>query len=660
MGLPALAVLLSAFLLFLVQPLIGRLVLPWFGGSAAVWTACLVFFQTGLVLGYGYAALSIRLFSPANQRRLHVTLLGASLLALPLLPDAAWKPADGDDALLRLAGLLLATAGAPYLLLAATGPLVQSWLAATGRPPWRLFAVSNAASIGALAAYPVAIEPWFTLRLQATLWSAFYLLAALLVTLLAWRTRDAAPVPVVAATPPPAASQVAAWMVLAAVPTALLVATTEHLTRDVAPVPLLWIPPLALYLLSFVVWFDGRLPFHRLAWILAAAAAVLLMGRAMTLVRYAYQPLVLVPLFAGGLVVVCLYCHGELARRRPDARRLGAFYFSLALGGALGGLSVAIAAPAILSRHLDLAIVLAATALPLTIGALSLDRLTAKSIGLACAVAALAGGGYGLRHLLLFEGDRLVSVQRNFYGTLKVEEEGIGTPDHRRELMHGTILHGAQYQAPERRRETTEYYRSESAVGRAVATLPERPRRIAVVGLGPGTVAAYGRPGDLVVFYEIDPAMIAVARRDFSFLADSPATIEIVAGDARLSLEREAPRHYDLLVLDAFAGNAPPLHLLTVEAFALYIRHMAAGGVIAVQVSNKFLELDPLVVAALQTHGWTGELATDGIISEWVVAAHERGRLARPPLGGALSMVDTRGVRPWTDDFIDLLRALPR
>ena len=659
MGLPALAVLLSAFLLFLVQPLIGRLVLPWFGGSAAVWTACLVFFQTGLVLGYGYAALSIRLLSPTNQRRLHVTLLAASLLVLPLLPDPAWKPADGDNALLRLAGLLAATAGAPYLLLAATGPLVQSWLVAAGRTPWRLFAISNAASIAALAAYPLAIEPWFTLRLQATLWSAFYLLAALLVALLAWRTRGAVSAPAAAA-PPPTARQLGTWMVLAAVPAALLVATTEYLTRDVAPVPLLWIPPLALYLLSFVVWFDGRLPFHRLPWMLLTAAAVLAMTRTMTLVRFLYEPLVLVPLFSAGLFVVCLYCHGELARRRPDARRLGAFYFSMALGGALGGLSVAIGAPLLLSRHFDLALLLAATALPLAIGAASFGRRAAKGIGLACALAALAGGAYGFRHLYLFEGDRLISAQRNFYGTLKVEEEGIGTPDHRRELMHGAILHGAQFVAPERRRETTEYYRNESAVGRAVATLPDRPRRIAVVGLGPGTVAAYGRPGDLVVFYEIDPAVVAVARREFTFLADSAAEIEIVPGDARLSLEREAPRRYDLLVLDAFAGNAPPLHLLTVEAFAIYIRHMAADGVIAVQVSSKFLELDPLIVAAAQAHGWTGELATDGVISTWVVAAQERRRLARPPLAEVLTPVDTAGVRPWTDDFVDVLRALPR
>jgi hypothetical protein len=264
MMLPAGAILLSAFLLFLVQPLMGRLITPWFGGSASVWTTCLVFFQGALVIGYGYAALSIRLLSPKWQRLLHLILLAASLLALPMLPDASWKPADPHHALIQIGLLLLASVGAPYMLLAATGPLVQSWHAGSGYVPWRLYAFSNLASITALLAYPFAIEPWFALHTQALAWSAFYLLAALLILALAWRTRrQPQPAPASTATPPKRAD-IATWAILAALPTALLVATTEYLTRDVAPLPLLWIPPLALYLLSFVVWFDGRMRFHRL------------------------------------------------------------------------------------------------------------------------------------------------------------------------------------------------------------------------------------------------------------------------------------------------------------------------------------------------------------------------------------------------------------
>ncbi|MBN9516410.1 MAG: fused MFS/spermidine synthase [Alphaproteobacteria bacterium] len=658
MMLPAGAILLSAFLLFLVQPLMGRLITPWFGGSASVWTTCLVFFQGALVVGYGYAALSIRLLSPKWQRLLHLILLAASLLALPMLPDANWKPADPHHALIQIGGLLLASVGAPYMLLAATGPLVQSWHAGGGHVPWRLYAFSNLASIAALLAYPFAIEPWFALHTQALAWSAFYLLAALLILALAWRTRrQLQPAPDSTAIPPKRAD-IATWAILAALPTALLVATTEYLTRDVAPLPLLWIPPLALYLLSFVVWFDGRMRFHRLFWMLAATVFIVVMARVMTMVRFRFEPTVLAPLFLAGLFVVCLYCHGELAQRRPEPRRLGSYYFALSLGGALGGLMVAVAAPLLLTAHYDMAILLAATSVPLALGAFAFARPLFKGAVLVCTGLALAAGLYGVRHVYRVDRDILVSQQRSFYGTLHVVEEDIGKPDHRRELMHGIILHGLQYMAPERRREPTEYYRPQSAVGLAVATLPERPRRIAVIGLGAGTIAAYGRPGDTIVFYEIDPAIERIARRDFTFLAESDAEIEVVLGDARLSLEREPSRNYDLLVLDAFSGNAPPLHLLTVEAFGIYIRHLATDGLIAVQVSHKFLTFDPFVLAAAVAHGWTGGLATDRMTSEWIVATRDRARLAQAPLGEALKPLDTTGIRPWTDDFIDILRAL--
>ena len=658
------AVLLSAFLLFLVQPLMGRLITPWFGGSAAVWTACLAFFQTALVIGYGYAALSLRLLSPRAQRGLHLGLLAVSLLLLPILPNTARTPVDPHDPLGEIVLLLLTSAGLPYMLLAATGPLAQSWLAGpssagTGRVPWRLFAVSNAASIAALLAYPLAVEPWLPLRAQASAWSLFYGMAVLMMAALAWLTRGQPASPSSAIATAPAHDRPrdqAAWLLLAAVPTAMLLATTEYLTRDVAPIPLLWIPPLALYLVSFVVWFDGRLPFHRLFWILATTAAVLVMARVMTLIRFRFETTVLVPVFLAGLLTLCLYCHGELARRRPEPRRLGTYYFTMALGGALGGLSVALAAPLALDAHYDLAIALAATSLPLALGAGTFGRPFLKIACLACAGLALAAGLYGVRHVYRADRDGLVSQQRNFYGTLHVVDFDKGTPEYRRELHHGIILHSLQYLAPRRRYEPTIYYRPESAVGLAIATLPERPRRIGVIGLGAGTIAAYGRPGDDIVFYEIDPAVEHIARRDFTFLADSKAAITIVPGDARLNLEREPARRYDLLVLDAFSGNAPPLHLLTVEAFATYVRHVASDGLIAVQVSHKFLTFDPLVLAAAGALGWTGAGVTDDGMSEWIVAARDRARLQIPPLGGALKPVTAAEVRPWTDDFIDILR----
>lgn len=660
MSLAALAVQLSAFLLFLVQPLMGRLVVPLFGGGASVWTTCLVFFQAALVAGYAYAVASTRWLSPRSQRLLHMALLATSVVTLQLMPDPALAPADGADPQGRIVLLLLLTAGLPYMLLAATGPLVQVWLVAIGRSPWRLFAISNAASIGALVAYPFVVEPLLGLRAQARLWGAFYILSAILIALLAWRTL----VPVSlqggkarqAATPVPS---LLTWILLAALPTALLVATTDFLTRDMPAIPLLWILPLALYLLSLVVWFDGSLPFHRIFWLPCATLAVLMMSRVMTSARFDFEPYLVIPLFLAGLFAVCLFCHGELATRRPDERHLGVYYLCLSIGGALGGMLVAVVAPSILADYYDLAILFAALAAPMALTAASFDSRVLKLLGTGCALLAIAAGIHCGRLRYAANHRDTVSVQRNFYGTLKVIEAEKNTPDAQRLLWHGAIIHGLQYLAPSRRHEPTEYYRRQSGVGLAIASLPDGPRRLGFVGLGPGTLAAYGRPGDEVVFYEIDPAVERAARRDFSFLADSPAHIRIVSGDARLSLQREAvPRGYGVLAVDAFSGNALPLHLLTVEAFALYARHVAYDGIIAMNVSNKFFDLLPFVHAAAAAHGWHGMLAVDARVSDWIVLARDAETLRRPPLGQALVALEPLSVGPWTDDRADVVRAL--
>ena len=659
MRLAALAVLLSAFLLFLIQPLMGRLVVPLFGGGASVWTTCLVFFQGALVVGYGYAVLSTRWLSPRTQRLLHIALLATSIVALRLVPGDTLTPADGTDPQGRIVLLLLLTAGLPYMLLAATGPLVQSWLAAIGHSPWRLFAVSNAASIAALVAYPFAVEPFLGLATQARLWGAFYGLAALLVGLLAWRTpMPASPVRGGERQAPPPASTVLTWIVLAGLPTALLVAATDFLTRDLPAIPLLWILPLALYLLTLVVWFDGRLTFHRVFWLPCATLAVLVMARVMTAPQFNFEPFLSIPVFLAGLFAVCLFCHGELAARRPDVTQLGLYYLCLSGGGALGGTLVAIAAPWVLPDYYDLAILFAALAVPLGMGAARLDNRLFKLAGAGCALLVVAAGIYAGRLRYIANHRDTVSVQRNFYGVLKAIEAEKGTADSQRLLWHGGIIHGLQYLTPSRRREPTEYYREQSGVGLAIATLPAGPRRLGFVGLGVGTLAAYGRPGDEFVFYEIDPAVERVARRDFTFLADSQATLRIVSGDARLSLQREAPRGYGVLAIDAFSGNALPLHLLTVEAFAAYTRHVADDGILAINVSNKFFDLLPFVQAAATAQGWRAMLAVDGLMSDWVVLARDVERLRQAPLGKALVPLEATSVAPWTDDHADVVRAL--
>lgn len=659
----ALAVLLSAFLLFLVQPLMGRLVMPLFGGGAPIWTTCLVFFQSALVLGYAYALLSTRWLPARWQRVLHVLLLLVSIAWLHLAAPPAWQPIDGAEPQLRIARLLLLTVGAPFVLLAASGPLAQSWLAHAGVSPWRLFAVSNLASIAALIAYPLLVEPMLGLHLQVWVWGALYVAAAALVARLAWLTREAAspedanPLQLQLAR---ISSGPVVWMTLAALPAGLLVATTDTMTRDLPAIPLLWIGPLALYLFSFVAWFDGRLQYHRAFWMACASLAVLVLVRVVTTGHYDFEPLIAVPLLSTGLFAICLFCHGELAQLRPDAQRLGLYYLCLAAGGAGGGALVSLAAPRVLADFYDMAILIAGLALPLGLAARRLDRRLLRLAGAACAALAVLAGLYGVAHRYLANRRDTVSVQRNFYGTLRVVDQGKDTPDSVRLLWHGGIIHGLQYLDPARRREPTEYYREQSGVGLAIAALGEGPRRMGLVGLGAGTLAAYGRAGDELVFYEINPLVERVARRDFTFLADSPATVSVVSGDARLSLRREAPRGYDLLALDAFSGNALPLHLLTVEAFGVYVAQVKENGLIAINVSNKFFDLVPLVAAAAAAYGWHAGLVVDELVSDWMVLAKDDERLRRSPLGPALRPAPPAPGGPWTDDRLDILRALAR
>jgi hypothetical protein len=672
------AVFLGAFLLFLVQPLIGRIIVPWFGGGAPVWTASLVFFQTALLAGYGYSAFVVRRLSPRAQGALHLVLVAASLLTIPLTPDPAWKPTDSVNPAPRILALLATTIGPTYVLLAAGGPLLQAWIARRGVVPWRLFALSNLASLAALLAYPFLIEPWIGLTTQRWVWSLAYVAYALLLFVLSWQTwRQAAPTGLAAeaARPaPPAASGDAGdtpasegrpwqWILLSAVPSALLIAVTEYLTRDVAPMPLLWIPPLVLYLATFVIWFDGNLPYFRPMWIVTAALAIGAMAGAMTTPSLTYKLVPNLLIYCGGMFLVTLFCHGELLSLRPPPSRLGGFYLCIAIGGALGGGVIGLLFPSVLPNAFDLEIVLAAAGILVVIRAAALSHM-AMTIG-ACVLGSTAMAFAGWAGWSRYEGTRGdISVTRNFYGTLRVMEGKPDTPDHYRELAHGTIIHGFQMMAPEKRRWPVGYYRNESGIGRAVRSLPDGPRRVGIIGLGTGGLAAHSRAGDTFRFYEIDPGVAAVARKYFSYLSDSPSKVDAVMGDARLSLEREAPQNYDLLVVDAFSGDAIPLHLLTVEAVDLYLKHLAPRGILAIHVSNKFLDLPPVLERVAKARGLTAVMARDlndkgSIVSDWVLLAREASVLDAPLILPIVVPIATRPEwRPWTDDHVDLLRAM--
>ena len=680
--LPAATIFLSAFLLFQVQPVVGKLVLPWFGGSAGVWTTCLLFFQTLLLLGYLYAHLVMRHLSHRSQVRVHGMLLLLAFLTLPLRLHPLFRPSGGSEPLGRLLGLLVITVGLPYLVLSTTGPLVQAWVARKGRVPYRLFALSNLASMLALFSYPLLVEPLLPLKLQSWLWSAGFVAFAALVFTLARRSAHEAPAAEADATPEPAPGPwlKLLWITFAAVPSMLLMAVTTHLSTNVAPIPFLWVLPLGLYLLSFILCFDSTRWYQRGLFLGLLPVLLIIMSLSLRpdfrYTDYHFEALSTaanwlgsvrgqVALFSAGLFTACMVAHGELARRRPHPQFLTGFYLRLSIGGALGGVFVAWIAPRIFTTYLELPLGLAAAA-ALAALALVWDTQPARRWRVALGSAmALVAVGLGIHCFTLdHDVDRLtVARGRNFYGTLAVYDNPERTW---RILAHGTISHGGQFLDPAKADHPSTYYSQDSGVGLAITSQADHPLKLGVVGLGAGSLAAYGRVGDQLRFYEINPLVEPFARRHFTYLAHGHARTDVVLGDARLSLEAEAPQGYDLLAIDAFSSDAIPVHLLTREAFALYFRHLKPGGVLAVHVSNRYLELQPVVRASVDAFGMRARVVdTDSDQEEgnygstWVLVTRDEAFFDRPAFQNNEDVKHLPSASLlWRDDFSNLFRAL--
>ena len=656
----------SAFLLFLVQPLIARQILPWFGGSAAVWSVCMVFFQVVLLAGYAYSDWITRRLPMRTQARLHLALLLASLAFLPIVAGARWKPGGGEEPALWILGLLAATIGLPYFLLSTTGPLVQSWVARTpwGAQVYRYFSLSNLASLAALLCYPLAIEPRSTVLQQAWGWSAAY---AVFVLLCAGTTRlmtrhGTTPAPASASAQAAARPRLGdhlLWLALPALGTWLLLAVTNHLTQNVAAIPFLWVLPLSVYLLSFVLTFESDRWYRRPVFMPLAAAMLVLCAFGLQHgigadIRSA------LPIYVLGLFALCMFLHGEMARLRPAPAWLTRFYLMLSLGGAIGGVSVGLAAPLVLPAYYELGIGLVLCALAAAV------LWRRRPLGIVASLAVAGCCAWFLSKQVQNDMRGQWRMERNFYGALLTSETRLGIRGPTRKLYHGSTKHGEQYLAPELRREPTSYYGRNAGIGRAIAAAPLGARRVGVIGLGAGTLAAYGRPGDVYRFYEINPAVFRLADREFSFLADSAAHIERVLGDARLSLQREPPQGFDVLAVDAFSGDSIPVHLITTQALDVYLRHMQPDGVIAFHVSNRYLALAPVVERIAQARGLYAAVVEDqpgklsGLdASDWVLVARDPRTLLRPPLLGATSGVEPKTrLRPWTDDYNNLLGVL--
>ncbi|HLX46360.1 MAG TPA: fused MFS/spermidine synthase [Bryobacteraceae bacterium] len=650
-------IFLSSFLLFLIQPIFAKLILPWFGGSAAVWTTCLVFYQVALLAGYAYAFIVVRRLSPRWQAVLHMVLLAAALAMLPVIPGAGWKPVGSSDPTWRILALLAVVLGLPYFLLSTTGPLLQAWYARVfqGTQPYRLFALSNAGALIALAAYPVLIEPRVATHAQDVAWSIGFAGFAALCGFTAWISRRGEVVSAKVAMIAPPRSQRVMWIALAAAGSMMLLATTNQLTQNVAAVPFLWIVPLAIYLVTFILCFESSRWYQRGLFLRLLAVALGGLGYAIYDIQFSDTILVAIPIFALGLFVCCMFCHGELSFLAPPAEYLTTFYLMIALGGALGAVFVGLIAPLVFSGIYELPIALLAVA-----GlALRLNWDGGWSQRLLWGVATVAMVVVVGAQVRAYHFNTRV-VTRNFYGALRVIESG-----NARALYHGTVKHGSQFLTGAMRMSPTTYYGPPSGIGLALLYCCDRPKRVGVVGLGAGTVAAYGMPSDEFSFYEINPEVAEIAKSEFSFLSESTAKVRVKLGDARLTLEGEAPQEFDVLAIDAFSGDAIPVHLLTKEVFALYLRHLKPSGILAVHVSNQFLDLAPVVEQLAEAYGHPAVRIQSprdeprGMASAtWVLVTRNREFLGRAEIANVAEQIPPRALRMWTDDYNNLLQVI--
>ena len=673
---------LSASLLFLVQPLFAREILPWFGGAQSVWTTCLVCFQVLLLCGYLYAHWGRRL-GIRRQAILHLALLILSLTLLPVVAAPAWKPTGTESPTWQLTGLLMTAVGGPYLLLASTAPLLHDWFGRQqpGQSPYPLYAVSNAGSLLALLAYPALVEPLFPVSSQATLWSAAYVT---FVIACAWTALGVARAGAGASdnpvagesgdrSPSPSRPDLVLWLALSACGSGLLIALTNHVTMDVAVVPFLWVLPLSLYLLTFVLAFAGL--YRRSLW---GSLLVLGLGAMTLLWNWGFALPFAVQLLgsASVLFIACMVCHGELARSAPPSPHLTTFYLTVAAGGALGGLLVALVAPVVFKDFWELPLFLLVS-YALLVVVVHRDRGSAinalarpLSSAALVSVLVLATAGFVLPTVSRDRGT--LATARNFYGVLRVQDAPAGMLVAERVLMVGRIFHGGQFLDPGRKREATAYFTAGSGVEMAIRRHPRRRAgeslQIGVIGLGVGTIAAWGQPGDSIRFYEINPAVDAFARQYFSFLADSEADVTVVLGDGRLSLERELTaarnrRLFDVLVIDAFSGDAVPVHLLTLESADLYLKALAQDGVIAFQVTNRHLDLARVVRGIAAARDMEAiEVSFDppegsgAIPNSWILLTKNE-RLLEEVLPNATPPDSERTV-VWTDDYSGLFGIL--
>lgn len=718
----ATTIFLGALLMFWVQPMVGRMLLPLLGGAPAVWNTAMAFYQAILLAGYAYAHFTTRWLGARSQARLHGAMLLLPMIVLPIAIPHGWTPPTMHNPVLWLLALLVVTVGLPLFVVSATSPLLQRWFSVSGchnaDDPYFLYAASNAGSLLGLVSYPVLVEPHLRLGAQSRWWAIGYVTLAVLMAACAmgvWRGSSANVVAPQASAERLTARRSVRWVLLAFAPCSLMLSVTTYITSEVAPIALLWVIPLGIYLLTFILTFARRqlLP-HR--WIVRALpfAALLLLGLLTKTLATEPQSLMWpITLHCAGLFVVAMFCHGELAGDRPCASNLTEFYLWISVGGVLGGMFNALVAPLMFrtvveypatlllacllmpqrkskadngrGRLLDVGlplllclctwgliwlllrvnVELSGPVLGLVYGLPSIWCLSFASRPIRFALGALAillATIFGLQPRM-----HTIFLARDFFGIHRVEvfpwQPGVHF------LRHGSTVHGMQDLDPERNRVPLMYFSRSGPLGQIMATIPEElKQRVAVVGLGAGTVACYADARQRWTFFEIDPEVVRIARdpRYFTYLRDCPAEVNVVLGDARLSLGANADGQFGLMILDAYNSDTIPLHLVTREALVLYARKLKPNGVLAFHITNRHFDLEPVFGALARDSGLSALCQTDFVTEEeaertgkvasrWVVMAHDplqlhalaRDRRWQPPRR-------QEGVGGWTDDYASL------
>jgi hypothetical protein len=677
----AITIFLGAFLLFQVQPIMGKYILPWFGGSPGVWTTCMLVFQILLFAGYSYAHLLSKWLVLKSQILFHMSLLALAMCTLPIAPDVAWKPSPESSPIWLIMCLLICKVGSPYFLLSATGPLLQSWLTQSRvlDKPYRLYSLSNVGSLLALLSFPFVFEPAFSSPEQSGLWSVSFVAYGILFSAAGWSlyrscdARDVAPGSSQPNSRIVPAEQVTkstwfGWFVCAALPSTMLLATTNQVCQDTAVIPFLWVIPLAVYLLSFILTFDSPHWYYRRPCIQLAALTFLVLY-ASRLIEWKLPLAFEIVLYFAGLFFSCMVCHGELVASRPSPSKLTLFYMTISAGGAVGGLFVGLVAPNLFQGFYEFQLTLLCC-LMLFLGTyLQSSKTWTTFVPVSCKYALAIGIPIVAVFWLIFwnaKSNQQIVARRNFYGVLSVTE---GSDDRSgqlmRKLVHGRVVHGSQFREPDLVRTPTTYYTPTSGVGRTLLEIASKRRRVGVVGLGAGTLATYGNAGDYYRFYEINPDVIDLAQSYFTFLKDSRASSELILGDARLQLERESSQQLDLLVLDAFSGDAIPVHLLTDEAMQIYRRHLATDGKIAIHISNLYFDLQSVVLGLAEAQGLQCRTvqgkegaSLDAHESTWVILAKDANQLDFLEPSDRANQVPTGKPILWTDEKSNLFEVL--